>query len=177
MYLLFMRIILYMSSHFYIISCLRQVVFFSMTISYRMNIKTNINFLRRLVVALSGNDQSALSQSAAICGPLPMLNVRRGIRRRGLMPRVLFVYDRDCYRDANAADSAGPPHNESTLRHEHRPACFSAAFFFLLNRFHRLHLAARIALSSAAVPHRFYYSRPHLHAVAPLPRWARASGT
>lgn len=51
-----------------------------------MNINTNINFLRRFVGALSGNDQSTLSQSAAIREPLPMLNVRRGIRGRGLMP-------------------------------------------------------------------------------------------
>lgn len=51
-----------------------------------MNIsRTNINRLRRLVVALSGNDQSAFSQSAAIRGPLPMLNARYGIRGRGLM--------------------------------------------------------------------------------------------
>lgn len=44
--------------------------------------------LRRLVVALSGNDQLALSQSAYIQrfrGPLPMLNARCGIRGRGLM--------------------------------------------------------------------------------------------
>lgn len=41
---------------------------------------------RWLVVASSGNEQSALLQSAAIRGPLPMLNVRGGIRGRGLMP-------------------------------------------------------------------------------------------
>lgn len=121
--------------------------------------------LRRLVVALSGNDQLALLQSAYIRrfrGPLPMLNARCGIRGRGLMSAS----------SSRTAATATAMQMRQIPRDHHimNPLCaantgrrVSLSFLssFSLDRFHRLHLAGRIALSSAAVPHRFYYSGIH----------------
>lgn len=149
-----------------------------------MNIsKTNINDgnseeARSRAVRKRPVGALAVSGHGRFRGPLPMLNARRGIRGRGLMSAsssctaatATAMQMRQIPRDHHIM-------NPLCAANTGRRVSLSFLFLFSLNRFHRLHFAARIALSSAAVPHRFYYSRPHPHAVAPLPRRARPSGT
>jgi hypothetical protein len=100
--------------------------------------------------------------NTAIRGPLPMLNAYRGIRGRELMP-ASSSYTAVTATAMQMWDSAGPPHNESTLRRAN-------AGVFLPSAFRRAHRSLATS-ARRGPPVVFYYSRRIL--VTPLPRRAR----
>lgn len=76
--------------------------------------------------------------------------------------RVLLVYSRDCYRDANAK-FRGPPHNESTLRRVSAGVLLSLSPLFSSrgrNFFFRFQHLSRIALSRDILLRFFFLSFP-----------------
>lgn len=99
--------------------------------------------------------------SQPIRGPLPMLNACRGVRGRELMP-ASSSYTAAIATAMQMRDSAGPPHNESTLL---RAACTPACIFHHRGSSHPRSLARH------GPPVVFFFIIPTV--ISPLPRRAR----
>lgn len=95
--------------------------------------------------------------------PLPMLNARRSIRGRELMPA-----SSSCARDRvgplprckRAQDSADYPHNESTLRRAISPVYLPLSSPLVsLSALASVSATSRARIDSLTATRRFYYSR------------------